>query len=181
MSVLPRKGQYEFYNVDQVFDYLLEIGVRPIVELSFTPSAMVSSCKGSEKKCDYAFDDRGGYKGLTMPPDDFDEWRALIQALGEHLVDRYGLDEVTAWHFEVWNEMWGVDFPNPYMQLYNASSFALKAISPGLFRYNIHNVILHSILCFYCPFRSQGWRTCHSTNPVCGRISQGLQRPGHPC
>ena len=33
----------------------------------------------------------------------------LVSALAQHLVDRYGLSEVSQWHFEVWNEMWFVD------------------------------------------------------------------------
>ena len=121
MSVLPQMGkkgdsnQYSFYNVDQVFDYLLEIGIRPIVELSFTPSALVSSCRGAEKACHYAFGNRGGYKGLTMPPDDFDEWRALIQALAQHLVDRYGLDEVAQWHFEGESDL----DPSPHQTIFH--------------------------------------------------------------
>ena len=35
---------YEFYNVDQVYDYILSIGVRPVVELSFMPKALVRTC-----------------------------------------------------------------------------------------------------------------------------------------
>jgi xylan 1,4-beta-xylosidase len=33
---------YSFFNVDQVFDFLLSIGVRPFVELSFMPEALAS-------------------------------------------------------------------------------------------------------------------------------------------
>ena len=67
-----------------------------------------------------------------MPPDDFDEWAKLVSALAAHLVERYGLPEVASWHFEVWNEMWGVPFPDPYMKLYNASAVALKGVSSQL-------------------------------------------------
>ena len=43
----------------------------------------------------------GGYKGLEMPPDDMEDWRKLVQATAVHLVGRYGLAEVSQWHFEV--------------------------------------------------------------------------------
>jgi hypothetical protein len=33
---------------------------------------------------------------------------------------------------QVWNELWGVSYPSPYMQLYNASVHAIKAVSPKL-------------------------------------------------
>ena len=52
-----------------------------------------------------------------MPPDSFAEWEGLVASVAEHLVGRYGLDAVSEWHFEVWNELWGVPFPEPYMRL----------------------------------------------------------------
>lgn len=67
-----------------------------------------------------------------MPPDNFENWYDLIKALAKHLVERYGLAEVSSWHFEVWNEMWGVNFPDPYLSLYNASALALKAVDTSL-------------------------------------------------
>jgi hypothetical protein len=62
------------------------------------------------------------------------------KVLATHLVGRYGLDEVASWHFEVWNEMQGLrergsdksKTPPLYMQLFNASSVALKGVSPRL-------------------------------------------------
>jgi len=67
-----------------------------------------------------------------MPPDSFAEWEGLVASVAEHLVGRYGLDAVSEWHFEVWNELWGVPFPEPYMRLYNASARGLKSVSPRL-------------------------------------------------
>ena len=61
----------------QVFDFLLSIDVRPIVELSFMPKSFVTCGYGTPRPCEYAFDDPGSYKGLIMPPDDFDNWSAL--------------------------------------------------------------------------------------------------------
>lgn len=129
MSVVPRKGHYEFFNVDTVFDFLQSIGVKPVVELSFMPKAL-AQCEPAD--CTYVMGNRGAYKGLTMPPKDFSDWEDLIKALAEHLVDRYGLEEVSSWNFEVWNELWGMEFPHPYMDLYNSSARALKAVSPQL-------------------------------------------------
>lgn len=129
MSVII-DGEYHFYNVDQVYDFLLSIGVRPIVELSFMPRALARCTRAT---CDYAFNDPvGGYKGLVMPPVDFNDWYKLVRALTQHLLERYGLEEISQWHFEVWNEMWGMDYPGNYMQLYNASALAVKAVHPTL-------------------------------------------------
>jgi len=129
MSVVPEKGTYEFFNVDTVYDFLLSIGVRPLVELSFMPKAL-TNCTGDG--CTYAFGNPGGYKGLSMPPSDYSDWYNLIKEFGQHLVDRYGIDEVAQWRFEVWNEFWGVSFPHPYMQLYKTTATALKAVDSRL-------------------------------------------------
>jgi xylan 1,4-beta-xylosidase len=61
----------------------------------------------------------------------------MITAFARHLIDRYGLKEVSAWNFEVWNEpnldFWG---GNPkqqtYWELYDHTARALKAASPQL-------------------------------------------------
>jgi xylan 1,4-beta-xylosidase len=41
-----KKLLYSFFNSDQIFDYLLSIGMRPFVELSFMPAA----CFGHENR-----------------------------------------------------------------------------------------------------------------------------------
>lgn len=103
-SVMPRKnGDYYFYNVDVVYDYLVELGLKPVVELSFMPAA-IANCTGPNGACveaDYAFNDPGSYKGLRRPPKDFNDWYLLVKALVTHFVERYGIDEVSSWSFEV--------------------------------------------------------------------------------
>ena len=44
------------------------------------------------------------YKPVVSPPADYAKWDAMIAALAQHLIARYGLDEVAQWKFEVWNE-----------------------------------------------------------------------------
>lgn len=63
-----------------------------------------------------------------MEPKDWNDWYDLIKDTVEHFVERYGLDEVRSWHFEVWNELWGMDYPGSYLPLYNASAMAVKAV-----------------------------------------------------
>jgi xylan 1,4-beta-xylosidase len=61
----------------------------------------------------------------------------MIAAFAEHLVQRYGLDEVAAWKFEVWNEpnldFWGGNPRQPtYFELYDHTARAIKAVSTRL-------------------------------------------------
>ena len=62
----------------------------------------------------------------------------MITAFAQHLVQRYGLDEVATWKFEVWNEpnidFWQLASPKQptYFELYDHTARALKAVSPRL-------------------------------------------------
>lgn len=130
MSVVLGPGQYEFYNIDVVYDFLLSINVRPIVELSFMPGMLAGCWPWNEtgSKCQYVMH----YDGIVQPPMNFSDWQDLCRALAQHLVDRYGLEEVRTWHFEVWNELWGMAYPHPYLDLYTASFNGIKSVDSEL-------------------------------------------------
>lgn len=118
---------YNFSYVDQIYDGLLANGVRPFVELSFMPAKLAASDKRQ------AF----WYRPIIAPPKDWDRWSGLITALVQHLVDRYGIEEVSQWYFEVWNEpnldFWAGDpKQDTYWQLYDHAAFAIKQVSPRL-------------------------------------------------
>lgn len=117
-----------FSYVDQVYDGLLANGVRPFIELSFMPKKLAS---------DPAALHPFWYKQNVSPPRNWANWDHLITLFAQHLVDRYGIDEVANWYFEVWNEP-NLDFwaGNPrqatYFELYDHTARALKAVSPRL-------------------------------------------------
>ena len=74
------------------------------------------------------------YQGIkqTPPNNDYGAWGELVAATASHAIERYGAAEVRAWSFEVWNELWGMAFPQDYMALYGASVTALKGVDPQL-------------------------------------------------
>ncbi|MGH9407717.1 MAG: GH39 family glycosyl hydrolase [Terriglobia bacterium] len=115
---------YNFQYVDQIYDHLIEAGVRPFVELSFMPQALASGSKT-------VF----AYKANVTPPKDMDAWVHLITAFGRHLFDRYGGDELSRWYFEVWNEpnldFWG-GTQEQYFELYRRTAIAVKAVDKRL-------------------------------------------------
>ena len=116
---------YNFSYVDQIYDGLLAAGVRPFVELSFMPKDLAA------KNMLQSF----WYKPNISPPKDWGKWDALISEFAKHLVARYGIDEVSRWYFEVWNEpnldFWGGDpRQSTYWELYDHTVTALKAVSP---------------------------------------------------
>lgn len=116
---------YSFFNADRVFDFLLSIGMRPFVELSFMPRALSS---GSTTVFNY--------EGNVTPPRDVREWGALIRSLVRHWIERYGAAEVREWFFEVWNEPNLKEFwtgtREEYFELYRATAEAIKSVDPAL-------------------------------------------------
>ncbi len=116
-----------FSYVDQIYDGLLANGLKPFVELSFMPNKL------AVKPIIQAF----WYKPNVAPPKDWAKWDDLITQFTSHLVDRYGIDEVSQWYFEVWNEpnidFWGGDPKQAtYWELYDHTARAVKAVSPRL-------------------------------------------------
>src|SRR5262249_11927556 len=94
-TLVEHRGRplYSFFNADRIVDYLLSIGMRPFVELSFMPGALASGSKTVFH-----------YRGNITPPRDYAQWGLLVHKLAAHWVERYGLAEVGQWPFEVWNE-----------------------------------------------------------------------------
>jgi xylan 1,4-beta-xylosidase len=118
---------YNFSYLDQIYDGLLANGVRPYVELSFMPSKLAS------RQAVHSFK----YHPIVAPPRDFAKWDALIAAFAKHLIERYGIDEVAQWYFEVWNEpnldFWtGSPKQSTYWTLYDHTAQALKAVDNRL-------------------------------------------------
>jgi xylan 1,4-beta-xylosidase len=129
MSVCLRREdgsfEYSFFNIDSIFDFLLDIGMKPFIELSFMPEALASGTKTVFH-----------YKGNITPPKSYDQWADLIGALADHLVGRYGVEEVRKWFFEVWNEpnldMFWAGTMEEYFKLYQSAALAIKKVDSEL-------------------------------------------------
>lgn len=129
MGVVTRSADgvisYNWHQIDNVYDALLKIGLRPFVELNPMPTALASGTTTMFK-----------YKMNVTPPKSFDEWSNLVYAFTNHLVERYGLEEVRKWYFEVWNEPNLLGFwtgsKEEYWKLYAASAFAVKKVDKEL-------------------------------------------------
>lgn len=118
------KLKFNFQYVDMLFDSLLEIGLRPIVELGLMPEIMAEKEK-------YVF----WWKMNISMPKDISEWESLVYETVKHLTYRYGEDEVKKWYFEVWNEPNHPAFfseytdINKYFELYDGASRAVKRVN----------------------------------------------------
>ena len=119
---------YNFAYVDQIYDGLLSNGVRPVVEISFMPKKLAFNPDALHPFW---------YKPNVSPPKSMEKWDALMVAFARHLVGRYGINEVSQWYFEIWNEP-NIDFWNgiprqaSYFELYDHTARDLKSVSSRL-------------------------------------------------
>jgi xylan 1,4-beta-xylosidase len=119
---------YNFSYVDQVYDGLLKNGVKPFVEISFMPKKLAFNPDALHPFW---------YKQNVSPPKSMERWDNLVKHFAQHLVDRYGIDEVATWYFEVWNEpnidFWnGIPRQRSYFDLYAHTARDVKSVSPRL-------------------------------------------------
>jgi len=129
MAVVARREDgslaFRWHQIDKVYDALIEMGLKPFVELNPMPSALAS---GTATIFDWRMN--------VTPPRDYLEWEQLVEAFTRHCVDRYGINEVRQWYFEVWNEpnlpgFW-TGTKDEYWKLYDASARAVKRVSESL-------------------------------------------------
>ncbi|XP_015230068.1 PREDICTED: alpha-L-iduronidase [Cyprinodon variegatus] len=111
------KPQYNFTKLDQLINLLSVNGLHPGFELMGSVS---NSFTDLEDKAQVV------------------EWRNLVYLLAKRYIERYGLETVSQWNFETWNEPNNHDFDNVSMSVqgflnyYDACSEGLRAASPLL-------------------------------------------------
>ncbi len=122
MGYEPKDPRTNWQTVDYVIDSLLERGLSPMFTTSFIPSAMASGPVTVFTT-----------KGHTSPPKDWAQWETFVRESVAHSVDRYSLEVVRQWYFEVWNEpnlpgwFWGGDRAD-FMRLWQTTYRAIKSV-----------------------------------------------------
>ena len=121
---IPR---HNWQYIDQLYDSLLALNIKPFVEISFMPDALASG-----KQTIF------WWKANVTPPKSWDKWDGLIQDLASHWTARYGAEEVKQWNFEIWNEADYAAFFAPhdpnrrreeYFELYAHTAAAIKSVN----------------------------------------------------
>ena len=124
---------YEIY--DMILDGILENHCKPFVELGFMPFDLVDFNYLPPVK--YEWSRYGQYQGggWQCPPKDYDKWHGFIVNLMEHLVSKYGKEEVESWYFELWNEpdinYWKGSTPE-YCKLFDYTEDAVHSVLPDV-------------------------------------------------
>lgn len=115
-------AEYNFTYLDMVMDFYQEVKIKPYLELGFMPEKLASG----EQTVFY-------WKGNVTPPKSYEGWCQLVQATLEHLIARYGREEVVTWPIEVWNEpnlpgFWQDADMAEYFKLFKVTFQAVKAV-----------------------------------------------------
>jgi xylan 1,4-beta-xylosidase len=92
------KPVYNWARLDKVYDAIIAAGMRPFVEIGFTPPPLASN----PKKTLHWYNN---VPANISPPKDWQRWMDFMAALVQHLEQRYSVEEVRQhWYFEIWNE-----------------------------------------------------------------------------
>jgi xylan 1,4-beta-xylosidase len=118
MGIFKSAGSYDWSKFDKYLDAIVSAGMRPVMELSFMPTALAKSGNSRDVPKDYAV------------------YKQFIQAVVQHCVDKYGAADVGQWYFEVWNEpdyagFWNGTI-NDYYTLYDNAVDGATAVLPNV-------------------------------------------------
>ncbi len=99
---------YNWAKFDEVYDFLVDtLKTDPIVELSAQPRALETS-------------------GEWSPPKNLTVYQDMIKNVVKHCIERYGMERVSKWYWEVWNEwdyrgFWDRGSEQQYYDMYKAA------------------------------------------------------------
>lgn len=120
------KIEYNWNYVDKLVDFLLSVNLKPFLSLGFMPEELKSS------------DNTMFWSNVNISqPKDITLWKDLVMEFVKHCMNRYGLEEVESWYFEVWNEpeiegMFWVGTKEEYFEFYKETVLSIKSISKKL-------------------------------------------------
>lgn len=114
---------YNWKFIDEILDFLLELNIKPFISLSYMPEMLASK----DRKMFY-------YNANYSPPQNMEVWLDLINSFMVHIINRYSLENVSKWYFQVWTEFsfagmhWaGTD--KEYYDFYKKTALKIKDIS----------------------------------------------------
>ena len=112
--------RYNFSRVDRGLDFLVDNGLKPYIELSFKPMDVSYSINSAmtSKDNEIIFHDRESYQ-------------KVMHDFASHLINRYGMDVVETWYFELWKDdrLNMQDENGWYFDCFEIGYHALKRIS----------------------------------------------------
>lgn len=134
-------GTYPNWNFDvvnKIYDTILACGLEPVVELDFMPTSLQSN-------------------GIPSPPKDYSQWQHLVTEFTKNLVNRYTLERVRKWYWEIWNEPnWMGSWKgtmSDYYKLFKSARTGIKSVDSSFIVGGPSTIWNDSVQKFYnnCP------------------------------
>lgn len=120
-----RGESYNFSKIDKLIDFLYSIGLKPFIELG-----------NKAKVLNLVSDKIMYYKDNSDRQKNLKEYIDLLEKFIIHCVNRYGIDEVSEWYFDIWKEgdtnhiFWSGNF-DKYMNIFENYYRTIKEIVPN--------------------------------------------------
>lgn len=149
---------FSFLYIDKVLDFLREQNFKPLIQLSFMPELLAAENKRTF-----------GY--LVSEPRNNESWVSLVEAFMVHIIKRYGIEEVRAWMFSVWEqpdtpyELYGFSNDQKFYRFYQATYQTVKKADSQI-RFgspSTYYILRKDYTNWYIPFLS--WCNEHSCMP----------------
>ncbi len=117
--IRPEQEHYNFSQIDSVLDFILEIGMKPHIELGIKP-----------RMIHYKPGEADVRSQVTMSDYSIQEWERLMKAFMRHLSHHYGQDILDDWRMELWfDESWRQEESSEekYLRFFQAAYTAVKS------------------------------------------------------
>lgn len=119
---------YNFSHIDTAFDFLLEINLKPFIQICFMPKLLA------------AVTDRIIHLGSSVIslPKSLAKWNRLISGLFHHLVERYGISAILDWPVYIWNLpdnpnfVFGIQDKQGFFNFYSETYKTIKLVHRGI-------------------------------------------------
>lgn len=113
------KAVYNFAYLDEIFDFLKSVHLKPLIQLSFMPRQMAKDPS------------RFLFNYLVSEPKDLQRWEEMVGVFTRHLIARYGAEEIRSWLFCPWHQpdtiqMYGFRDSEAFFAFYQASRNGVK-------------------------------------------------------
>ncbi len=116
---------YNFTKIDKLIDFLYSINLKPFIELG-----------NKAKVLNLASDKVMYFRNPSEKQKSLKESLDLLEKFIVHSINRYGINEVEEWYFELWKEgdieyvFWSGDF-NKYLNMFQSYYDLIKKIIPS--------------------------------------------------
>ncbi len=117
--IRPEQEHYNFSQIDSVLDFVLELGMKPHIELGIKP-----------RMIHYKPGEADVRSQITMSDYSIQEWERLMKAFMRHLSHHYGQDILDDWRMELWfDESWRQEESSEekYLRFFQAAYTAVKS------------------------------------------------------